>query len=117
MDSLSKRQCTIDSFLAKRRRNEDPVNGTIIISDKDADLEFDEDEREVETVESAQQVNGTGTSRVFMCTATDFIGFESEQSDSDDCSGNDTDLSSEARPEDTEGIEEIIPAVDQAQGS
>ena len=80
-------------------------------------MEFDEDEREVKTVESAQEANATGTSRVFMCTASDFIGCESEQIDSDDCSGNDADLSSEARPEDTEGIEEIIPAVNQAQGS
>ena len=58
MDSLAirqlRRQCTIDSFLPKRRRNEEPLNGTIIISDEEVDMEFDEDEREVETaVESA----------------------------------------------------------------
>ena len=58
MDSLAKRQsrrqCTIDLFLPKRRQNEEPVNGTIIISDKEVDMQFDEDEREVETaVESA----------------------------------------------------------------
>ena len=47
-----KRQRTIDSFLAKRRQNEEPVNGTIIISDEDVDLECDsecdEDEQELE---------------------------------------------------------------------
>ena len=54
MDSLPRRQCTIDSFLPKRRQNEEPVNGTIIFSDEEIDMEFDEDEREVETaVESA----------------------------------------------------------------
>ena len=39
-------------------------------------------------------MNGTGTSSFLMCTATDIIGCESEQSDSDDSSGNDTDISS-----------------------
>ena len=56
-------------------------------------MEFDEDEREVETaVESAREANGTGTSSFLMCTATDVIGCESEQSDNDDSSGNDTNI-------------------------
>ena len=44
MDSLAKRQCMIDSFIPKRRLNEEPVNGTTIIFDEKVDLEIDEDQ-------------------------------------------------------------------------
>ena len=110
----AKRQCTIDSFLAKSRRSEESViecHGTIIISDEEIDFECDEDEQEVETAEANSGISvlsrflTSGTS-----TATRVIERESGQSDSADSSGDDsynTDLSSE----DTEGI-----PIDQVQG-
>lgn len=111
----AKRQCTIDSFLAQRRRSEESViecHGTIIISDEEIDFECDEDEQEVETAEANSGISvlsrflTSGTS-----TATRVIERESGQSDSADSSGDDsydTDLSSE----DTEGI-----PIDQVQGT
>ena len=111
----AKRQCTTDSFLAKRRRSEESViecHGTIIISDEEIDFECDEDEREVETAKANSGISvlsrflTSGTS-----TATRVIERESGQSDSADSSGDDsydTDLSSE----DTEGI-----PIDQVQGT
>ena len=102
----AKRQCTIDSFLAKRRRSEESIiecHGTIIISDEEIDFECDEDEQEVETAEANSGISvlsrflTSGTS-----TATRVIERESGQSDSADSSGDDsydTNLSSE----DTEG--------------